>query len=283
MSGEPPVTVIRPDSGLGLDYWRRCWDHRELLIFLCRRDLVVKYRQTFAGLLWLLLRPAAHVAVFTILFGVLARFPSEGLPYPVLAMSGVVAWGFASAIVHQSAIALVNNQNLITKVSFPRLLLPLGTIAPNLIDLGINLAAFLALLAWFGHMPGWRIVCLPAAVGLLALNGLGLGLWFCAAAVRWRDFLQLSGLALSVLGLLSPVGFSSTVIRERLGETWSLAWYANPFAAAIDLFRWCVQPSGFAPGQDLPHLLISLASGLLLLWGGQRYFRRSERTFADVI
>lgn len=277
-----PVIRISP-SEPARAYWARCWEYRELLWFLARRDLLVRYRQTVAGVLWLLMKPAAQVVIYTVLFGVLAAFPSDGLPYPVVAMAGVTAWTLFAAIVNESTIALTNNINLVTKVHFPRILLPLGTVAPNLVDLLINVVALLGLMLWYGLMPSWRILLLPVPIALVAAFALGLGAWFSAGCVRYRDFRQLAPFVLNALYMLSPVGFSSGVVHERLPEAWVTVFYANPLASAIDLFRWCVQPAGHVPAQDLTRLLVSLSVGAVLLISGQWYFRRSERTFADVI
>ena len=266
-----------------LEYWCTCWDYREVLWFLARRDLVVRYRQTLAGILWLLLRPASQVVIFTVIYGYLARFPTDGLPYPVLALSGVVAWTFFASIVNQSTIALTNNANLITKVHFPRILLPVGTIAPNLVDLVINLVALFVVMAFYGWIPSWRVLLVPVPLILVALTALGLGLWLSAGCVKYRDFRQLAPFILQVLYMFSPVGFSSTLVRDRFSDVWLALFYCNPMAAAIDLFRWCTHPGGFGPVQHLSQLVLSLVSGVLLVASGTWFFRTHERTFADVI
>ncbi len=276
------VVLITPRGQAG-EYWRRCWEYRELLWFLARRDLVVRYRQTLAGILWLFARPASQVVIFSVLYGHLARFPDDGLPYPLLAFSGVVTWIFFAAIVNQCTIALTNNVNLITKVNFPRILLPVGTVAPNLIDLGLNLVALMVLMGLYGFAPSWRLLLVPVPLLLVALNALGLGLWFSAGCVRYRDFRQLAPFVLQMLFMFSPVGFSSTLMRERFSGLWLWLYYANPLAAAIDLFRWCTHPAGHVPAQHLDQLLLSLGAGLVLLGSGVLFFRRSERSFADVI
>lgn len=259
------------------------WDYRELLWFLARRDLVVRYRQTMAGLSWLLFRPAMQVLMFTVVFGTIARLPDGGVPYPVLAMSGVVTWGFFHAIVNQATIALANNQPLITKVHFPRILLPLGTVLPNLIDLVIALAALTALMWWYGVVPSWRVCLLPIPIALTAMIALGIGLWTSAGSVRYRDLRQLVPFLLQVLMIFSPVGYGSATAVDRLGELGAAFYQANPLVAPIDLFRWCVLPTGYGPAQTLTGLLASLGAGLAILIGGQWYFRHAERTFADVI
>jgi lipopolysaccharide transport system permease protein len=277
------VTVITPTS-TGGSYWRACFEYRELLWFLGRRDLVVRYRQTLAGILWLLVRPAGQVLAFTLVFGHLAGFEAEGgLPYPILAASGVIAWSFFAAIVSQSTIALTNNRNLITKVHFPRILLPIGTVVPNLIDVAIGMVVLLICMLAFGYLPSWRILFLPVPIAMLAVIALGMGFWFSAGSVRYRDVRQLSPFLMNLLYMFSPVGFPTSVVRERLSETWVAVYYCNPLATAIDLFRWCVHPAGFAPGQHLSLILPSCVAGLVVIVSGQWFFRRLERTFADVI
>ena len=232
------VTVITPESG-GRGYWRQCWEYRELIWFLARRDLVVRYRQTLAGVLWLFARPGAQVAIFTILLGHIAQLPSGGVPYPVLVMSGAVIWHLFTCVVSEGTTALTNNHSLITKVAFPRLLLPLGSLVANSADLLINLVALAIVMAWFGSPTHIWLLLAPLPILLATCFALGLGLWFCAGCVRFRDFRQLAPYTQQVLFLLSPVGFASTVVPERL-PGWEALFYANPLAVAIDLFRLCV-------------------------------------------
>lgn len=279
----PTRTIRITPYSQGDDYWGRAWEYRELLLFLARRDLVVRYRQTMAGVLWLLAKPFSQVFIFTVLFSLLAGLPSDGLPYPVLVMSGVVLWEFFSSIVNQSTVALQNNTNLITKVSFPRILLPIGTIAPNLLDLFLNLLVLTLIMIWYGCCPSWRIVFLPVPIALISLVALGMGFWFSASSVHYRDFRQLAPFLLQFFYLLSPIAFTSSLVRERLPDWAQLVFYVNPLATAIDLFRWCTMPVGFAVPQHLSHLLVSLSAGILLVLSGQWFFRRLERTFADVL
>jgi lipopolysaccharide transport system permease protein len=275
------ITHIRPGQSSS-DYWRRLWHYRELLWFLCRRDFVVKYRQTLAGILWLLARPLQQVFIFTVLFGVIAQLPSGGVSYPVLVMSSIVVWQYFQAIVQQSTTALTNNSSLITKVSFPRLILPVATVAPNLIDLGINLLAFAAILLIYGNMPGWQVLLLPVPLLLATILALGMGMWFGAAGVRWRDFHQLGAFVMTFFYMLSPLGFSSQILQDRLG-IWAFVYYLNPLVGIIDLSRWCLLPPGTAALPQPSMLIISFAAAFVLLWTGQRFFRASERVFADVI
>lgn len=276
------TTLIQPHQAPS-EYWQTVIAYRELLWFLARRDFVVRYRQTMAGILWLLVRPALQVVMFTFVFGTLAQLPDGGIAYPVLAFSGVITWTLFHAVVQQSALSLGNNRSLVTKIYFPRILLPIGTIVPNLVDLCFNLLA-LGLLMWFYDLaPSWRIMLLPVPLAMVSAIAVGAGCIASAGSVRYRDFQQLLPYALTFLLFVTPVGFSSAIAAERLGSWSWLVFHANPLVAAIDLFRWCVFPAGYGPPQDILRLVISLASAILLMWFGQWYFRRCERTFADVI
>ena len=277
-----PVTVIGPE-GSARGYWRACWAYRELLWFLARRDILVRFRQTAVGVLWLLIRPAAQVLIYAMVFGHIAGLPSGGIAYPVLVMAGVTAWTLFAAIVNESTIALTNNINLITKVHFPRILLPLGTAAANLVDLAINLLACLALMMVYGHSPSWRLLLLPLPVALTMTAGLGLGIWFSAGCVRYRDFRQITPFLLNVLYLLGPVGYATAVVHERLGPHAALFYYLNPLAGAIDLMRWCLFPVTAAPTLHPGGLALSTGVAVIILLWAQRYFRHAEKTFADVI
>ena len=305
-----PETVVITNKGQQQGYWRRCWQYREVLWFTARRDFVVKYRQTLAGIVWLLARPASQVFIFTILFGVMAGFKTPGgIPYPLVVMSGVVVWHFFASIVGQSMLALLNNQNLITKVYFPRAILPIATILPNLIDLAINLVALGAMIVyyhwfhpavagWFGFdvptetwpsiLPSWRIVFLLVPISMVALIGVGLGFIFSAGSVKFRDFQQLLGFIMQFLYLLSPVAWSSQVVQDAVGDGRLPGWvqtlyYCNPLAVCLDLFRWCVMPAGYVVHQRGFQLGLSLICGLVLVLFGQWFFRRLEHTFADSI
>lgn len=266
------------------DYWQRAWEYRELLFFLARRDLVVKYRATVAGMLWLFLRPLARVLIFWFLFSVIAQMPSDGLPYPVLLMGGITLWTFFQAIVAQSGISLSNNQSLITKVNFPRILLPVSTIVPNIIDLLLNLVVLAAIMAFYHQVPSYRLLFLPIPIFMTALVAVGFGFFYATLSVRYWDFRQLGPFILEILVFLTPVYYTSSLIsKEKFGEWGPYIFYLNPMAACVDLFRWCVMPAGFAVGQDPYRLLFSFLMGVILLFAGVWYFRRSERTFADML
>jgi len=294
---------ITPKSK-GRGYWRLCWDFRELLLFTARRDFVVKYRQTLAGILWLLAKPITQIALATIVFGHMAEMPSDGLPYPMMVASGVVVWAFFAAIVSQSTQSLVGNKNLVTRVFFPRLLLPIATVFPNLIDLAITLLVYLLVMGyyqWFhpyfyelftgqaveggltSYFPSWRIVLLPVPLLLIATFAVGLGFFFSAGSVRYRDFRQLQPFAMNVFLWLSPIYYTSTLAKEKFNEFWLQVYYCNPLAVCVDLTRWCLVPEGYVVEQHAGQIVASICSGLAMVFVGQWFFRRLERTFADVI
>ncbi|MEO6873559.1 MAG: ABC transporter permease [Opitutaceae bacterium] len=280
MSAEP-VPTIAPELVLeagraDAHYWRDLWRYRELLGFLAWRDIQVRYKQTVLGAAWALLQPAITLAVFTFVFGRLAHMPSGGVPYPLLVMAGLLPWQlFANALSSASG-SLVSNTHLISKVYFPRLVVPLSALAVALVDFLIVALLYLALCAWFHFWPDWRVLLLPFFTLLGLLAALGAGLWLTALTVRFRDFRFIVPFLLQLGVFLSPVGFSTSTLPN-----WRLLFSLNPMVAVIDGFRWCLL-QGRQPIY-LPGLLIGLAVTALLLVSGLGYFRRTERSFADVI
>lgn len=257
-------------------YWRDLWRYRELLGFLAWRDIQVRYKQTVLGAAWALLQPAITLVVFTYVFGRLAHMPSGDVPYPLLVMAGLLPWQlFANALSNASG-SLVSNTHLISKVYFPRLVVPLSALAVALIDFLIVALLYLGLCAWFSFWPDWRVVLLPLFTLLGLLAALGAGLWLTALTVRFRDFRFIVPFLLQVGVFLSPVGFSTSTVPN-----WRLLFSLNPMVAVIDGFRWCL----LRGRQELyvPSLFIGIGVTVLLLVTGLWYFRRTERGFADVI
>ena len=254
-------------------YWRDLWRYRELLGFLAWRDIQVRYKQTALGAAWALLQPAITLVVFTYVFGRLAHMPSGNVPYPLLVMAGLLL--FANALSSASS-SLVSNTHLISKVYFPRLVVPLSALAVALVDFAIVGLLYLALGAWWSFWPDWRILLLPLFTLLGLLAALGAGLWLTALTVRFRDFRFIVPFLLQLGVFLSPVGFSTATVPN-----WRLAFSLNPMVAVIDGFRWCL-----LRGEQelyLPSLFIGVAVTAALLVSGLWYFRRTERGFADVI
>jgi len=257
-------------------YWADLWRFRELLGFLAWRDIKVRYKQTTLGVLWVLIQPAITLAVFTFIFGRLAGMPSGKAPYPLLVLCGLLPWQLFSAAFSNASGSLVANTHLISKVYFPRLIVPLSSVAVALIDFAVVLVLLAAMFAWWQFVPDWRIIFLPLFVILALLTAIGTGLWLTALTVKYRDFRFVVPFLLQVGLFLSPVGFSSTNL-----PTWRALYSFNPMVGAIDGFRWCLL-RGEPPLAPL-NLTISVGMALLLLTSGLWYFRRTERTFADII
>ena len=257
-------------------YWRDLWRYRELLGFLAWRDIKVRYKQTALGAAWALLQPAITLVVFTFVFGKLAKMPSGDVPYPLLVMAGLLPWQlFANALSSASG-SLVSNTHLISKVYFPRLVVPLSALAVALIDFLIVCLLYVVLCAWWSFWPDWHVLFLPlfALLGLVA--ALGAGLWLTALTVRFRDFRFVVPFLLQLGVFLSPVGFSTSNVPN-----WRLLFSFNPMVAVIDGFRWCLL-RGSVP-LDPSSLLIGIGVTTGLLVSGVWYFRHTERGFADII
>ena len=275
MSETAPETVISAGRA-ERNYWRDLWRYRELLGFLAWRDIKVRYKQAALGAAWALLQPIITTIIFTFVFGRLAGMPSGGVPYPLLVLAGLLPWQLFSAALSGASGSLVGNAHLISKVYFPRLIVPLSALGVALIDFLIVLGLFLALQLWFGQWPTWRWLVLPAFV-LLALGAaLAFGLWLTALTVKYRDFRFVVPFMLQVGVFVSPVGF-----RTDQFPNWRGLLALNPLTGIIDGFRWCL----LAGAQDMrwTSLLATVAITVLFGLGGIWFFRRTERSFADVI
>jgi lipopolysaccharide transport system permease protein len=260
------------------NYWSDLWRYRELFTILAWRDLTLRYKQTVIGVTWGIIRPLATVAVFTIVFNRVARLQSDGaVPYALMVFAGMLPWTLVSNILGQASGSLLNSANLIGKIYFPRLILPAAAVAVVLVDTGVALVLLLAMMLWFGILPDWRIVFLPAFLALAVLAGFGPALWVAAINVKYRDFQYIVGFVLQFGLYVSPVGFSSTAIPAQ----WRLVYSLNPAVGVIDGFRWCLL-RGSAPLYP-PSLLLSIAITAFMLWAGIAYFRKAENTFSDVI
>jgi lipopolysaccharide transport system permease protein len=257
-------------------YWGDLWRYRELLGFLAWRDIKVRYKQTTLGILWALIQPAVTLAVFTFIFGKLASMPSGNVPYPLLVLCGLLPWQLFAAAFSNASGSLVANTHLISKVYFPRLIVPLSSVAVALIDFCVVLVLLTAFCVWWQWVPDWRIVLLPLFILLTLITAIGTGLWLTALTVKYRDFRFVVPFLLQVGLFLSPVGFSSTNLPN-----WRFLYSLNPMVGAIDGFRWCLLRG--EPAIDPLNLGISIGMALLLLASGIWYFRRTERTFADII
>ncbi len=257
-------------------YWRDLWRYRELLGFLAWRDVKVRYKQAVLGIAWALIQPAVTTAIFVFLFGRLAGMPDGGVPYPVLVLSGLMAWQLFSAALSGSSGSLVSNANLISKVYFPRLIVPLSALGVALIDFAVVLGLFLAVALWFGHWPTWHWLVLPVFVLLTLATAFGLGLWFTALTVKYRDFRFIVPFLLQVGIFVSPVGY-----RTDFFPNWRDLLALNPLTGIIDGFRWCLL--GGQHAFSTWSLSISLLVIVLVTGSGLWFFRRTEKQFADVI
>lgn len=258
-------------------YWRDLWHYRELFWFLAWRDVLVRYKQTVIGVAWSVLRPFLTMVVFTIIFGRLAGFPSEGAPYPILVFAAMLPWQLFSNAFAESSNSLVANATMLSKVYFPRLIVPTSAVIVSLIDFLISLGIMAALMLWYGFIPGYRVIVLPLFLLLVVAVALGLGIWTAALNVKYRDFRYIVPFLVQFGLYISPVGFSSSVIPDH----WRLVYCLNPMVGAIDGFRWAIL--GGDTQLYLPGLGLSVTLAMLILWLGLRYFRKTERTFADVI
>jgi lipopolysaccharide transport system permease protein len=257
-------------------YWADLWRFRELLGFLAWRDIKVRYKQTALGILWALIQPAVTLAVFTFIFGKLAGMPAGHAPYPLLVLAGLLPWQLFAAAFSNASGSLVANTHLISKIYFPRLIVPLASVAVALIDFAVVLLLLVSLCIWWQFMPDWRLLFLPLFIVLTLVAALGTGLWLTALTVKYRDFRFVVPFLLQVGLFLSPVGFSSTNLPN-----WRLLYSFNPMVGAIDGFRWCLLHG--EPVLNPLNLTVSVGMALALLFSGLWYFRRTERTFADII
>lgn len=260
------------------NYYSDLFAYRELFAILAWRDVAVQYKQTVIGIAWAVLRPLLTMVVFTIVFGRLARLPSDGtVPYPIMVMAGMLPWFLFSTSLSQASNSLVANGNLITKIYFPRLIVPVASTMVALVDFVITFALLLALMAMWGFLPDWRILLLPLFILLAVLASLGPALILSSLNVRYRDFRFVIPFVVQFGIYISPVGFSSAVVPDQ----WRLLYSANPLVGVIDGFRWCLL--GGASEIYWPGLALSLLVVVFFLLLGLRTFRATEKTFADLI
>ena len=271
------VLVLEPGRA-ERHYWRDLWAYRELFAILAWRDVSVRYKQTVIGVAWAVVRPLLTMVVFSIVFGKLAGLPSDGaVPYAVLVFAGMLPWFLFASVLSEASNSLLGNANLIGKVYFPRLIIPAAAAAVALVDYAINLLILFAIMAWYGVMPGWQIALLPAFVALAVLASLGPALLMTALYVKYRDFRYIIPFIVQFGLYVSPVGFSSAVVPEA----WRFWYSLNPVVGVIDGFRWCLLSGGSR--LFLPGFAVSLGVVALFLWMGVAYFRRTERSFADLV
>lgn len=271
-----PVLRIRPALG-GLSFGLgELWEYRELLYFLTWRDVKVRYKQTLLGAAWAIIQPLMTMAVFSLFFGRLARVPSDGVPYPLFAFAALVPWTFFSYSLTQSTNSLVQSSNLIKKVYFPRLTIPLSSVLSGTVDFALAFGVLLLMMLFYGIVPSWNVVWLPLLFLLAFSTALGVGLWLSALNVQYRDVRYLVPFLTQFWLFATPIAYSSSLLPER----WRAVYAINPMVGVVEGFRWALLHTDTAPG---PMLAVSTLVSLGLLISGVWYFRRMETTFADVV
>lgn len=258
-------------------YWKDLWLYRELFYFLAWRDILVRYKQTIIGMGWALIRPFLTMVVFTVVFGNLAKLPSEGAPYSILVFAAMLPWQFFANALSECSSSLVNNANLVSKVYFPRLVVPASAVIVSFVDFMVSGMILLGLMAWYNFVPSWRILTLPLFILIAFGASMGVGLWLAALNVQYRDFRYIVPFIVQFGLYISPVGFSSSIVPEK----WRLLYSLNPMVGVIDGFRWAIL--GGESKLYVPGFLLSLTLVAVLFASGIWYFRKTERTFADVI
>ena len=278
MNERPSERLILEAGRADRQYWLDLWRYRELFFILAWRDVAIRYKQTVIGLAWAFVRPFMTMVVFTVVFGKIARLPTEGTaPYAVLVFAGLLPWTLASSILNDASGSVTGNGQLVSKVYFPRLIIPLATVLVGLIDFAVSLIILAGVMLWYGVMPDWHILLLPAFALLAVLVAIGPALWAAAMIVKYRDFRFVIPFAVQVGLYVSPVGFSAKIVPPE----WLLLYSLNPMVGVIDGFRWSIL-GGESP-LYLPGFVLSLLVTAGMLWLGIRTFRSTERRFADLI
>lgn len=272
---EPFVTIVPIDGWPNLNL-SELWESRELLFFLAWREITVRYKQTLLGAAWAILQPVFSMLIFSLFFGRLAKIPSDGIPYPLFALSGLVPWMFFANGLSQASNSLVGSSHLITKVYFPRLIIPLSTVLAGLVDFSLSLSILMIMMLSYGIFPGWIILCLPLLVLLALVTALGVGLWLSALNVKYRDIRYTVPFLVQFWMFATPIVYPSSLLSEQ----WRTVYGLNPMVGVVEGFRWALLGAQTQPGATLA---VSTAVALLLLVSGVFYFRSMERWFADIV
>ena len=272
---EFPVLTIHPTKEWGRLGLRDIWEYRDLLYFLLWRDVKGRYKQMALGPLWIVLHPILNMAIFTVIFGMVAKLPTDGAPYPVFAYTALLPWTFFSSAVMGAANSLLSHRHLITKVYFPRLIVPIVSVLSGLIDFAISFCILLGMMVWFGYMPGWQIITLPMFLLLAAMTALAVGLWSATWIVHYHDVAEVLGYLLRGWMYATPVVYAVSMIPER----WRGVYRLNPMTNVIEGFRWALLKTGTPPDRFF-WLSVLLVAPLLI--SGAYYFRRAERTIVDI-
>jgi lipopolysaccharide transport system permease protein len=269
-------SLIQPARGwVGVDL-RELWRYRELIYFLTWRDIKIRYKQTTLGAGWAIIQPIVNTIIFTVIFGRAAHFPSNGLPYPIFTFTALLPWTYFAYVLQQSGTSVITNANMLSKVYFPRLVLPLSAALAGLVDFGLALVVLIGMMLWYHVHPGIQILLLPAFLLLAMVTALGVGIWLAALSAEYRDVRYILPFLTQVWLYASPVAYAASLVTGKLAVVYAL----NPMAGVIEGFRWALLGVGGLPGRSL---LISVAISALLLIGGVLYFSRMEQSFADII
>jgi lipopolysaccharide transport system permease protein len=271
-----PITIVEPSRGWISLKLRDVWEYRELLYFLTWRDIKVRYKQTALGAAWAVIQPFCTMVVFSIFFGRLAKIPSDGIPYPIFAYAALVPWTFFAQGLTQSSNSLVGSSHLITKVYFPRLVIPISSVLSGIVDFVIAFALLIGMMFYYGLYPTVAIVFLPGLLLLALTTALGVGLWLSALNVKYRDVRYAVGFLTQFWLFATPIAYPSSL----LSEPWRTIYGINPMVGVVEGFRWALLGTKTAPG---PIIAVSALVSVALLVGGAYYFRRMERTFADIV
>ena len=271
-----PTLRIAPSKGWVPLKLRELWEYRELLYFLVWRDVKVRYKQTALGAAWAIIQPFFTMLVFSIFFGSLGKMPSDGIPYPIFAFAALVPWGFFANGLSQSSNSLVGSSHLITKVYFPRLIVPLGSVFSGIVDFLVAFAVLLAMMLYYGLLPSINVLWLPLFVLLALVTSLGVGLWLSALNVEYRDVRYIVPFLTQFWLFVTPIAYPSSLLRQP----WRTIYGLNPMVGVVEGFRWALLRSNTAPG---PIIAVSASAAVVILITGAFYFRRMEKTFADIV
>lgn len=277
LSAESQFTLIIEAGQSSRNYWKDLWRYRDLFFFLVWRDILVRYKQTVVGVAWVVIRPIMTMLVFTLIFGKLAKLPSDGVPYSLMVFSGMLPWFFFSSALSESSNSMVANSNLLSKVYFPRIIVPTSAIIVCLVDFFLSFLVLVPFMFYYGISPDWKIVTLPLFLLLGIITALGAGLWLSALNIKYRDFRIILPFIVQIGMYVSPVGFSSNIVPGK----WKLLYSLNPMVGVIDGFRWALLGGNFK--LYLPGLYASILISFIIFVIGLGYFRSTERTFADLL
>jgi lipopolysaccharide transport system permease protein len=276
VSSEAPVIVVQPSKGWIALKLREIWQYRELLYFLTWRDIKVRYKQTVLGAAWAIIQPFFTMVIFSIFFGKLAKVPSDGIPYPIFAYAALVPWTFFANGLNQASNSLVGSANLIRKVYFPRMVIPISSVLSGAVDFFLAFAVLLGMMLFYGFAPTVNILWLPLFILLIFITALGVGLWLSALNVQFRDVRYTVPFLTQFWLFATPIAYPSSL----LSEPWRTLYGINPMVGVVEGFRWALLGTDTAPG---PIIIVSSLVAVTLLVGGAFYFRRIEKTFADVV